>query len=255
MLSITQLSKSFGGLEALHNVSLEAAPGMVFGIIGPNGAGKTTLFNVVTGLIPPSRGTIRLDGADITKLKAHQRNRVGMARTFQNIRLFSSMSVLGNVLVGQTRLTENGVKSLLPRYGAQWEKELQEEAEELLAMFGLYRVRHRSAKELPYADQRRVEMARALAARPRLLLLDEPTAGMNEEESANLAEEIAKVKRADRTILLIEHDMSVVMGLCARVAVLNFGQLIAEGTPEEITADAQVIEAYLGKEDLTWHRY
>ncbi len=249
MLSISRLSKNFGGVQALGDVNINVEPGIIYGIIGPSGAGKTTLFNIISGVVPLSSGTIHFDGVDVTSLNAHQRSRIGISRTFQNIRLFGSMSVVDNVQVGQTRLSQSGAKSMIPFYGRRREKELREDAEELLALFGLHQVMDRGAKELPYADQRRVEIARALAARPNLLLLDEPTAGMNEEESAELAKEILKVKRPDRIILLIEHDMSVVMSLSQRLAVLNFGKMIAEGTPEEIKSNPEVIEAYLGKEE------
>jgi len=249
VLSISRLSKSFGGVQALRNIDISVEAGMIYGIIGPNGAGKTTLFNIVTGVVPSSSGTIRFGDFNITELQAHQRSRVGISRTFQNIRLFGSLSVLDNVLVGQSSLTECGARSMLPIVNSRREKDLRQDAEEFLALFGLYEVRHRYAKELPYADQRRVELARALSAHPRLLLLDEPTAGMNEEESAELAAEIRKMSRPDRIILLIEHDMSVIMSLSQRIAVLNFGELIGEGPPEQIKADPRVIEAYLGRED------
>jgi branched-chain amino acid transport system ATP-binding protein len=249
MLRIEKVTKSFGGVMAIRDLDLRVDKGIIFGLIGPNGAGKTTLFNLITGVLPATSGSILFQGKDITKLKPHQINRLGIARTFQNIRLFPAMTVLENVMVGQSRRAVSGAASLIPLYGRAKERALREEAQSLLDFFAIGDKADWLAKELPHADQRRVEMARALASQPALLLLDEPTAGMNEEETAEITRDVAKLKESGRTILLIEHDMSVVMGISDRIAVLNFGEKIAEGRPEEIQSNPLVLEAYLGREE------
>lgn len=245
-LALQGVGKKFGGVSALDDVTIDIPAGATWGVIGPNGAGKTSLFNVVTGVYRPSAGRIVIGGEDVTSRSPTARARRGVARTFQNIRLFSEMTVLENVLIGQHR---NAGLGLLPFAdgGAVPERRLREQAEFLLAELGLGDVRHRFAVELPYATQRRVEIARALALSPRILLLDEPTAGMDPAESAQIVDVIRNARRVfGPTIILIEHDMSVVMNVCERITVLNFGRRIAEGTTAEIQADQAVRDAYLG---------
>lgn len=247
MLTIQNVSKKFGGLKALQDVNIHLEPNKIYGLIGPNGAGKTTLFNLITALLPVSGGSIQFLEKELTNLRPHEISRLGIARTYQNIRLFSSMTVLENVLVAQNIHTQSGVRSIFKVQRS--DKKFLEEAEAMLKQMGLWTKRKEKSTSLAYGEQRRLEIARALALQPKLLLLDEPAAGMNEAESVQLLERIQEIRNCGKTVFLIEHDMSVVMGICDYISVLNFGKLIAQGTPGEIQTNEAVIEAYLGREE------
>ncbi|NLJ40845.1 MAG: ABC transporter ATP-binding protein [Clostridiales bacterium] len=253
ILSVEKLTKSFGGLTAISNVSLSLEKGELVGLIGPNGAGKTTLFNLLTGIYMPDAGTIKLhrDGTEISmnRMSPHKICWAGLGRTFQNIRLFKDLTVLENVLIAMNKSVGYGLFTgflHLPLYKRE-EKRLKEEGIELLKIFNLDGKKDEEAGSLPYGEQRRLEIARALATNPQLLLLDEPAAGMNPAETAALKDIIVWIREEfDLTILLIEHDMSLVMNTCERIYVLDYGMVIAQGTPEEIRSNKRVIEAYLG---------
>jgi branched-chain amino acid transport system ATP-binding protein len=252
LLSTDRVSKAFGGLVAVSGISIAVAPRSIVSIIGPNGAGKTTFFNMLTGLYQPTAGRISFDGKDVTGRRPDKITSLGVARTFQNIRLFSTMSALENVMVGEhSRMRAGLFGSILRTPGVRREeREVRERAAETLDYVGL-RSSHFDAMSstLSYGDQRRVEIARALASTPKLLLLDEPTAGMNPQESARLTEFMERLRtERDLTILLIEHDMKVVMGVSEHITVLDHGEKIAEGDPHAIRHDQRVIEAYLGKQ-------
>jgi branched-chain amino acid transport system ATP-binding protein len=251
MLALDKVSKRFGGLSVLEDVSFAVPKGCVFGLIGPNGAGKTTVFNLVTGLIAPSGGAITFGGVSLIGKKPHRITRLGIARTFQNIRVFKEMTLRENVVVGMHTHLGYGVPQWLfslPGYRGA-ERRAADRAEELLSWVGLGGRAGDVADNLSYGGQRRLELARALATEPSLLLLDEPVAGMNSGEKDELMAVIGRIVSRGYTVFLIEHDMGFVMGLCERIAVINFGRVIAEGPPEAIRSDPAVIEAYLGREE------
>jgi len=251
LLQLTSIGKQFGGLNALSNVSLHIRRGEIYGLIGPNGAGKTTLFNVITGLYQPSAGGFRFDGKEYQACKPHVLAQAGIARTFQNIRLFANLTALENVMIGRHVRTHAGVfGALLHNLNTRnEERAIAERARELLRYVGIEKPSQTLAKHLSYGEQRRLEIARALATDPQLLALDEPAAGMNATETESLKTLLKTIRTSGITVLLIEHDVKLVMGLCDRVAVLDYGKKIAEGVPEDVRKDAAVIAAYLGGGD------
>ncbi len=250
LLQATNLRKEFGGLMAVFDVNFEVEPGEILAIIGPNGAGKTTIFNLISGVLPPTGGTIQFEGRLLNGLKPHVIASLGLARTFQTVHLFGNMTVLENVMVGRHVKTGYGLLSAafrLPRARRE-EKRIRERAMEQLARVGLEAKADQNASSLPFGQQRLLEMARALATEPRLLMLDEPGSGLNRAEKDGLDQLIRSMRGEGMTVLLVEHDMQFVMGIADRIIVLDYGQKIAEGTPEEVQTNERVIAAYLGEE-------
>ena len=250
IIELESISKSFGGIQALYDISFQVKPGCIHAIIGPNGAGKTTLFNVVTGMYAPDEGEVRFEGRAIQGMAIHDIVRLGIARTFQNVELFGSMSVLENVLVGRHSRMRSGFWGAIGRWRRVTDEESDavEQARELLRFTGLEELADQKSSDLPFGWQRFLEIARALASEPKLLLLDEPASGLNAVETNQLGELLLKIRDRGVTLLLVEHDMSLTMGVSDRILVLHQGRRLAEGTPREIQSNDTVIGAYLGRE-------
>jgi len=251
MLEVEGLTKHFGGVAAVNNLSFTVPEGAIYALIGPNGAGKTTVFNLITGVLEPDRGVIRLKGRCLNGMKPSQIAAAGITRTFQNLQLFGRMTVLENVMTGAYLRGHRGlIRSMLRKPGvAPEDKKIMADSLDLLAQFGLSEQAHCPASQLPFGQQRLLEIARALAARPRLIFLDEPAAGLNTEETGELADLLKSLKQRGLTMILVEHDMDTVMEVADAVMVLNFGEAIFEGTPEEVQSHPEVIKAYLGEEE------